>query len=131
MKHRRFAVRVFVFCFALLFFFGCDSSEAKFIKNSQLSELIDEHKCIKVVDVRNPYELEGNLGKIEGSVNVPLKNIDTDIEKHVPNKNTYVVLVCRTHNRSQAAYHKLKEKGYTNLYVLLGGMVEHAKKHND
>lgn len=107
MSGKKSVLEAFIlFCFLL--FLGCNRSEAKFIQNLQLNEFLGKHEDASIVDVRKPHELKGHLGNIVNSVNVPLQTIGANIEKYVPNKKDHIVLVCRTHNRSQIAYRKLK-----------------------
>lgn len=54
--------------------------------------------------------------KIPGSKNIPLYRIDDlDVQKI---KDKQVILICRTHNRSQAAYEILKKKTKDKEYKL-------------
>ena len=67
-----------------------------------------------VIDVREPYEYES--GHVEGALNIPpadlisgakaLDNVDRDTE---------LVVYCRTGSRSNASIQILKQMGFTNL----------------
>ena len=72
-----------------------------------------------IVDVRTPQEFaDGHLDK---AVNFPLSELD----KHFANvdKDTQIVLYCRSGNRSGQAYLYLQSQGFTNLHNA-GGLVE-------
>lgn len=70
-----------------------------------------------LVDVRNKDEFE--MGRIEGSVNVPLNKL-SQLEKYAE-KDTPVFLYCLNGARAARATKRLKRKGYTNV-VNLGGV---------
>ncbi|MDA0147409.1 rhodanese-like domain-containing protein [Vibrio sp. LaRot3] len=65
-----------------------------------------------LVDVRTPQEFE--QGHLKNALNYPL----SDLDKHFANinKNTLIVLYCRSGNRSGQAYDYLTKQGFTNLY---------------
>lgn len=71
------------------------------------------------VDVRDKTAFEST--HIADSVNVPL----TDMESHLKllkKKEQPLVVVCDSGQRAKTAAKKLKAQGYTNLYVLSGGL---------
>ena len=76
------------------------------------------HEIIKkesttIVDVRTPSEFYN--GHVPGSVNLPLDTID----KHIgilKGMSKPIVLCCRSGNRSNQAYNKLKMKGCHEIY---------------
>jgi len=72
-----------------------------------------------VVDVRTPQEFAD--GHLESAINYPLSELD----KHFANidKETQIVLYCRSGNRSDRAFDYLQSKGFTNLHNA-GGLVE-------
>lgn len=72
-----------------------------------------------IVDVRTPQEFAD--GHLDNAVNFPLSELD----KHFANvdKDTQIVLYCRSDNRSAQAYQYLQSQGFTNLHNA-GGLVE-------
>ncbi|MBU0661273.1 rhodanese-like domain-containing protein [Patescibacteria group bacterium] len=72
-----------------------------------------------IVDVRETGEW--NAGHIDGSINIPLANIQERISKVVPNKGMPVVLCCATGGRSRVAVQILRQLGYTKASNLTGG----------
>lgn len=72
-----------------------------------------------IVDVRTPQEFAD--GHLDNAVNFPLSELD----KHFANvnKDTQIVLYCRSGNRSGQAYQYLQSQGFTNLHNA-GGLVE-------
>ena len=65
-------------------------------------------KGAKIIDVRSPSEFSG--GHVKGSVNIPLDQIASHVEK-IKGYNTSVVLCCASGMRSAQATSLLKEKG--------------------
>ncbi|MGR5133370.1 rhodanese-like domain-containing protein [Vibrio alfacsensis] len=72
-----------------------------------------------IVDVRTPQEFSD--GHLDNAVNYPLSELD----KHFANvnKDTQIVLYCRSGARSGKAYQHLKSRGFTNLHNA-GGLAE-------
>lgn len=79
-----------------------------------------------IIDVREPFEYQA--GHAEGAINLPpselmngaanLKNIDKDSE---------LIVYCRTGSRSSASIQILKQMGFTNL--VNGINVDHVSKN--
>jgi len=75
----------------------------------------------RLVDVREPHELEGPLGKIDGVDNVPLLELlggEGGFSRDVP-----VVLVCRSGRRSALAAEALRVAGVETVASIEGGML--------
>ncbi len=120
--------KIFLFLIFLLFFLSCGNDQDYFINQKELANLLKKHVNLIILDVRQPQERTGQLGKIPDSVNIPLQEIEPGLAKLDLPAETPIVLLCRTQNRSQAAYRKLSQMGFTNLYVLQGGMMDY--EHN-
>lgn len=74
---------------------------------------------VTIVDVREKEEY--NAGHIPGALLIPLSELAQRV-KDVP-RDTEVILVCRSGNRSQQAYDSLKQQGFTNIHNMVGGML--------
>lgn len=64
-----------------------------------------------LVDVRSPKEFAQS--KINGSVNIPLDSIPSQIHKFKNKK--HIIVFCRSGNRSSMAKSILKRNGFTNV----------------
>lgn len=73
-----------------------------------------------VVDVRNPDEFQGELGHIEGALNLPLNELEERLDE-LPTDRP-VTLVCQTDRRSLNAARVLRARGYPDVAVVRGGM---------
>lgn len=70
------------------------------------------------VDVRTPEEFAS--GHVDGALNIPVSDINT-IHEHVVDKDTPVVLYCRSGNRAGRALKAMQNMGYTDV-VNAGGL---------
>lgn len=83
-------------------------------------ELLKKDTGAILIDVRTPEEHQAL--RIPGSVLVPDYEINEKIEEIVPDKNTTVIIYCRSGNRSAKAAKSLVEMGYTKVFDL-GGII--------
>ena len=77
-----------------------------------------------IIDART--EAEWNEGHLDGAVLIPYDRIAQGITTHASDKNTEIILYCRTGRRSGVALETLKNDGYSNLKNL--GSMENAAK---
>ena len=59
---------------------------------------------------------------------IPYDGIENQLDKLPKEKDAKIVLYCRTGRMSQIAAEKLASKGYTNVYNVVGGIVEWTRK---
>ena len=85
-----------------------------------LMQILKQNSDAVLVDVRSPQEHAER--KISPSINIPLYELNSKAESLLPNKDIPIILYCQAGMRSIKAYMILKEKGYTNLYTLKGGL---------
>jgi rhodanese-related sulfurtransferase len=83
-----------------------------------------EEKEHVVIDLRDVIEYEA--GHIKGSVNVPRKELATNIHAVVPEKSARVIAIAGLTDANELAKIKveLEELGYTNMEFLAGGFDE-------
>lgn len=86
--------------------------------NVEEARAVYRNPGVTIVDVRERDEY--NAGHIPGALLIPLSELPQRL-KDVP-RDTEVILVCRSGNRSQQAYDYLKQQGFTNIHNLVGGM---------
>ncbi len=73
-----------------------------------------------IIDVREPDELAEMAYDVKNIKNIPLGELDTRLAE-VP-KDKQVIVVCKSGGRSSKAFNLLKEKGFTNISNMEGGM---------
>jgi rhodanese-related sulfurtransferase len=76
---------------------------------------------VRVVDVREPPELSGELGHIRGVEPVPLASVLVATQSWC--KDDEIVLVCRSGARSGRAAAALAAAGFRRVMNMVGGMV--------
>ncbi|MDI1475946.1 rhodanese-like domain-containing protein [Polyangium sp. y55x31] len=73
----------------------------------------------RLIDIRDPDELRGELGHVVGVENVPLPRLDAaGFHKDEP-----LILVCRSGRRSAQAAAGLSAAGYCRIMNMTGGMI--------
>ncbi|MEM1416836.1 MAG: rhodanese-like domain-containing protein, partial [Myxococcota bacterium] len=77
--------------------------------------------AVHLLDVREPHELEGDLGKIDGAQLVPLGQL-AERAGEIPTGKP-VVIFCRSGRRSAQATKILAKEGVTETASMRGGMI--------
>lgn len=109
--------KIILLIISLFIISGCGStSETKKIDCEEKNNLVSSGAVL--VDVRTPSEY--STGDIEGAINLDSVTIMDNIENEIPDKDTKIILYCRSGNRSSDSAKKLIEKGYKNVYDLGG-----------
>ena len=85
----------------------------------QAKELIDTTPSLVIVDMRTTEEFSG--GHIPGAINLPINELAGRVSELNPHH--YLLVYCRTGNRSQQAVNILIEKGFAEIYHLVDGIV--------
>ncbi len=115
-----------LFLLLLLLLTGCGgntsntSSESNYqqISQEEAKEMMDTQDVI-ILDVREQDEYDS--GHIPGAVLLPVGTIDEETAAEViPDKDSTVLVYCRSGNRSKTASSALAELGYTNIYEFGG-----------
>jgi len=84
---------------------------------------------VRVIDVREPDELEGELGSLYGTENIPMDDLEARMrEPGEDDRNEPIVLVCRSGNRSATAARLLEELGFTRVASMAGGIKAYRGK---
>ena len=106
---------------SLLLLTGCGGNSAdgyQQITQEEAKEMMDTQEVI-ILDVREQDEYDS--GHIPGAVLLPVGSIDEDTAAEViPEKDSAVLVYCRSGNRSKTASSALAELGYTNIYEFGG-----------
>lgn len=91
------------------------------INYEALKSIKQRYGNVWLIDVRTIDEYK--YRHLDDAINIPLQDIDAEIQKVVTNKNDVVIVYCEYGSRSKKAYSKLKKLGYINVYNLKGGIV--------
>ncbi len=84
---------------------------------------IKDHPDVVLIDVREPWEY--NEGHIPGVKLIPLGQLTNKLDE-IP-KDKFVVMTCRSGNRSNQATQFLRSQGFDNVHNMLGGILAWQK----
>lgn len=90
------------------------------IDSSSLRAELAANSGLKLLDVRTPGEFQS--GHIDGSVNVPLDQIDSNLGRIVHGTKGRMVVICQAGGRATEAAGKLSAAGASDVVVLEQGM---------
>lgn len=90
----------------------------KNIKPEEVKKLLENDAEIILVDVRTPSEYAEK--HIPASTLIPLDQIEKEAPSKISNKDTQIIVYCRSGSRSVAAAKALVNMGYTNVHNLGG-----------
>ena len=94
----------------------------KEIEVAELAELKENGDTIRVIDIRQPAELNGGI--IPGAEALPMHIIPLRINEF--RRDEKLVMVCRSGARSAQACMFMQKQGYDNVFNLRGGMIAWA-----
>lgn len=85
------------------------------------AELQQVMSQVKMIDVRQPEEYEGELGHVAGAELIPLGTLPDHLDQ-LPKDQT-IVFICRSGARSANATAFALMNGWTHVYNMKGGML--------
>lgn len=103
---------------------GCGGSDAKAYKQitqQQAKEIMDSREDIVIIDARTDAEFAE--GHISGAILIPEYEIKRKAEALIPDKDTLILVYCRSGRRSKIASQALAELGYTDVREF-GGIID-------
>ena len=113
--------RILPLLLSLLLLAGCGGHAAagyQQITQEEAKAMMDSQEVI-ILDVREQDEYDS--GYIPGAVLLPVGTIDdTTAAQVIPEKDSTVLVYCRSGNRSKTASAALADLGYTNIYEFGG-----------
>lgn len=106
---------------------GCDRSEGSADAVS-LDVARAEHEAGRAVliDIREPEEHA--TGVAAGARLLPMRQLSRRLDEIPTDPQQPVLLICNTQNRSSATLRALRERGYTHVRYVNGGMSEWARR---
>ena len=116
--------KLIIILFALLALAGCKGEK------TMTYEQITQAEAKRIMDTRTDYVLldtrtdeEFAQGHIEGAIMIPEYEIADKAESVIPDKDTLILVYCRSGRRSKIASMLLVELGYTNVKEF-GGIID-------
>jgi uncharacterized membrane protein YdjX (TVP38/TMEM64 family)/rhodanese-related sulfurtransferase len=105
---------------------------ARWIDPCGLRQLLSRPGSATVIDVRGAHEFhQDEFGRLPEARNIPLPELSRRLEEIADRKADTVVLVCRTHRRSQTAAEHLNGAGFSDVVILRGGMESWSRAESD
>jgi rhodanese-related sulfurtransferase len=121
---------MFRFLFILLLLLkGCSNSDQRSVKYISSSEFIELSIEFELIDVRTKSEYES--GFIQSALNIDFFSDTFESDVLSLNKNSKIILYCRTNNRSTKSANLLINNGFKNISVIEGGITDWVKNGND
>lgn len=91
------------------------------ISAEEAKAIMDTEKEYIIIDARTDSEFAE--GHIEGAILIPEYEIADRAEKELPNKDSLILVYCRSGRRSKIASEELVKLGYTNVKEF-GGIID-------
>jgi len=88
------------------------------IEPHQVSEMLGHGEAIRLIDVREPHELQ--ISRIPFAENIPLGSLAS--EMHTIDKTKEIILICRSGSRSARALEILTGSGFSKVKNMRGGI---------
>lgn len=105
---------IIIICLMIFLMVGCSTKKDLNVQYNEAVELIENNNAV-IVDVRSNYEYSEK--HIRNSINISVDNIEEIIDQ-IKDKDTYLILYCRSGSRSEKALGLLEDLGYRNVYNL-------------
>lgn len=99
----------------------------KEIDVEKVNDSLNNQEKFILIDVREDYEWQS--GYIKNAIHLARGIIERDIETHVPDKNTKLVLYCGGGYRSVLAAYNIQKMGYSNVFSMMGGVRDWLMKN--
>ena len=103
--------------------FGANEQSVGTITAGDLHNILQGDDDVVLLDVREKFELNGPLGKLDGIVHVPITQVSQKLEQLEQYKDKKIVSICKIGGRSLTAGQILKQSGFNNIVYLEGGMI--------
>ena len=91
------------------------------ISQDEAKRIMDTEEDFVIIDARTQSEFRE--GHIEGAILIPEYEITERAEKEIPEKDTLILVYCRSGRRSKIASDALVKLGYTNVKEF-GGIID-------
>jgi len=114
-----FLVGLIIISGVLLFFPKALSRDNKVLGSKEVTLLINREPAM-LVDVRS--EADFRAGHITNAINIPLDQIEVQINKITSNSKKNIIVYCQKGVRSAQAFRLLNKLGLPKLYTIEGGL---------
>ena len=102
---------------------GVNEIEVESIAVPELKRRLKSGEDPVLLDVREEYELNSELGHLDGIVHIPIGHLAHRLEELEELSGREIVTVCRSGARAHTAAQILRQAGFPRVRVLEGGMI--------
>jgi rhodanese-related sulfurtransferase len=126
MQHLRFSRRTLLAALALGFVSSANAQVSNdFVSLDYARKEFEAGKAI-LIDIREPEEHATGVAK--GAKLLPMRQLGARLNEIPKDPTQPVLLICNTQNRSSATLRALRERGFTQLKYVQGGMSEWTRR---
>jgi rhodanese-related sulfurtransferase len=94
----------------------------------ELHRILKNKQDLLLLDVRTEDDYRGELGHVEGSLNIPLESLETHLDQLDRFREAPIAFICTTDRRSKKAARLLNRHGFSRVLVVPGGMTDWIQK---
>lgn len=95
---------------------------------TDLHSRLEREAELVLLDVRSRDDYKGALGHVKSAINIPLEELEARSNELNSYLQSPVALICTTDRRSKKAAQFLTANGFSDVHVVLGGMVKWNEK---
>lgn len=122
-------IKLILLFFVVTFSMNCCSKKVDVISMHEFQDKILDNKTV-VLDVRTEEEYYGPLGHINGSILIPINELEDRLSELNDYKENTIYVVCRSGNRSGFGKDILNKNNFTAVNVD-GGMLDWKTDKNE
>jgi glyoxylase-like metal-dependent hydrolase (beta-lactamase superfamily II)/rhodanese-related sulfurtransferase len=100
-----------------------DAIDVEPITVQEVKNLLSKGEHPLLLDVREPFELQGDLGHLDGVKNISIVALQRDLDQLSDWKNKPIITICRSGHRAATASKILSAAGFNNVKTMFGGML--------
>ncbi|HEU4339147.1 MAG TPA: MBL fold metallo-hydrolase [Planctomycetota bacterium] len=90
---------------------------------AELIKLMESGASPVLLDVREPFELTGELGCLDGITHIPLGSLGSRLGELASARDRHIVVICKSGVRATMAANAMTQCGFSKVDVLAGGMI--------
>ncbi|BAV34976.1 sulfurtransferase [Sulfuricaulis limicola] len=102
---------------------GAPAEAGAGLSSAELKQRLERRDDITVLDVRTAKDYAGDLGHIDGALNIPLDELPRRLPELDRYRDRPLAVVCRTNRMSGKAVQMLRETGFKQALLVNDGMV--------
>lgn len=110
--------------------FTAGSGPSEGISPGELRRRMESADAPVLLDVREIFELTGELGHLPGITHIPLGTLESRLDELDSFRDRNIVVICKVGARASAAAGLLAQSGFDKVDVLAGGMMRWRREES-